>query len=363
MVDFGGWEMPVQYSGIIDEHRAVRTAAGLFDISHMGQAALSGPNARTFLNNLLTNDICKLSIGQGHYTLLCNPQGGVIDDLIVYCIAPERYWLIINASRAQTDLAWISRQLALYTGKDGVNLEDFRGKFGAVALQGPHARDLIDTCLTPNTTIPCPTGPASRLVKNQIGGYLHESSSVWVACTGYTGEDGFEVFAPAEKIESLWNRLLAAGAVIGLKPAGLGARDTLRTEAGYPLYGHELDEQTSPLEAGLGRFVALGKSEFIGREALIHQKEKGVSKQLVGFKMTGKSAPPRPQYAIWTIGPGAVQIGRVVSGTQSPSLGIGIGMAYVPPSHSVPGTPLAIEIRGQMAPAVVVKRPIYKSPA
>ncbi len=362
MVDFGGWEMPVQYSGIIDEHQAVRTAAGLFDISHMGQACVSGPQGKSFLNKLLTNDICKLTVGHGQYTLLCNPQGGTIDDLIVYCVAPDRYWLIINASRAETDMAWIRAQLVAFSGGNGVLLEDFCRKFGAIALQGPRSRDFIDTDLTPNTSNPCLTGPASRLAKNQIGSYLFDGSSVWVASTGYTGEDGFEIFAPAEKIESLWNHLLAAGTALGLKAAGLGARDTLRTEAGYPLYGHELDENTSPLEACLGRFVALEKPEFIGREALVHQKETGIPRQLVGFKMTGKSAPPRPQYAIWTLGPGAAQIGRVVSGTQSPSLGIGIGMAYVPPSHAAPGTPLAVEIRGQMAPAVVVKRPIYKNP-
>lgn len=362
MVDFGGWEMPVQYSGIIDEHQAVRTTAGLFDISHMGQASVSGPQAKLFLNKLLTNDISKLSIGQGQYTLLCNPAGGTIDDLIVYCVDSERYWLIINASRAETDLAWFSSQLAHFADRDSVQFEDFCGAFGAIALQGPRSRNLIDTYLIPNKANSCPTGPASQLAKNQIGSYLFEGSSVWVASTGYTGEDGFEIFAPAEKIESLWNHLLAAGTALGLKPAGLGARDTLRTEAGYPLYGHELDELTSPLEACLGRFVALGKPEFIGREALVQQKETGISKQLVGFKMCGKSAPPRPQYAIWTIGPGAAQIGRVVSGTQSPSLGIGIGMAYVPPLHASPGTSFAVEIRGQMTPAIVVKRPIYKSP-
>lgn len=362
MVDFGGWEMPVQYSGIIDEHRAVRTTAGLFDISHMGQAAISGPRAKAFLNELLTNDIGKLSINQGQYTLMCNPQGGTIDDLLVYCVAPDRYWLIINASRAEIDLAWINAQLALFTGHDGVHLDDFCREYGAVALQGPRARDFIDTCLAPNPATPAPTLPASRLVKNQIGSYLFETRPVWIASTGYTGEDGFEFFAPAEIIEALWNHLLTSGASLGLKPAGLGARDTLRTEAGYPLYGHELDEHTSPLEACLGRFVALGKPKFIGREALALQKEKGISRQLVGFKMTGKSAPPRPQYAIWTPGTDPTQIGRVVSGTQSPSLGIGIGMAYVPPSYAAPGTEWAVEIRGQLTPAVVVKRPIYKSP-
>lgn len=362
MVDFGGWEMPVQYSGIIDEHCAVRTTAGLFDISHMGQASIRGPQADAFLNNLLTNDINKLTLGQGQYTLMCNPQGGTIDDLIVYCVAPDHYWLIINASRAETDMAWINTQLALFPGRDGICLKDFCGKYGAIALQGPRSRGIIDSCLALNTANPISAAPASRLTKNQIGSYLLEGTSVWVASTGYTGEDGFEIFAPTEKIEPLWNQLLVSGAAFGLKPAGLGARDTLRTEAGYPLYGHELDEQTSPLEACLGRFVALGKPAFIGREPLVQQKEKGIAKQLVGFKMVGKSAPPRPHYPVWTTGPEAKKIGCVVSGTQSPSLGIGIGMAYIPPTQAAPETALAIEIRGQMAPAVVVKRPIYKSP-
>jgi aminomethyltransferase len=217
-------------------------------------------------------------------------------------------------------------------------------------LQGPRARGLIDPCFA--------GGQPSTLKKNQIGSFQFNGTSVWVGCTGYTGEDGFEIIAPAAQITAIWNALLAAGA----RPCGLGARDTLRTEVCYPLYGHELNEDTTPIEAGLGFFVALDKGEFTGRSVLAGQKANGVTKRCVAFKMTGKSAPPRPHYAIFSAGPDAAKVGEVVSGTQSPSLGIGIGLGYVPPALSKPETSLQIEIRGQRFPAVVVAKPIYRKP-
>jgi aminomethyltransferase len=200
------------------------------------------------------------------------------------------------------------------------------------------------------------------LKKNQVASFILAGDRVWVSRTGYTGEDGFEVVAPGQLVETVWNQLFSAGQAHGLKPAGLGARDTLRTEVCYPLYGHELDEDTTPIEAGLGYFVALDKGEFIGRSVLAEQKAKGPAKRLVAFKMTDRSAPPRPHYAIWSTGPGVAKIGEVASGTQSPSLGLGIGMGYVPPGFAPAGTPIEIEIRGKRAPAVVVPKPIYRKP-
>jgi aminomethyltransferase len=202
----------------------------------------------------------------------------------------------------------------------------------------------------------------TNLKKNQVGGFSLAGQPIWISRTGYTGEDGFEIVAPGQNIEAIWNQLLAAGQPYGLKPAGLGARDTLRTEVCYPLYGHELDENTSPIEAGVGFFVALDKGEFIGRAVLAEQKAKGPGKKLVAFKMTDRSAPPRPHYAIWSTGPRAAKIGEVVSGTQSPSLGIGIGMGYVPPQFAKVNTTIEIEIRGKRAPAVLVPKPIYRKP-
>ncbi len=229
-------------------------------------------------------------------------------------------------------------------------------------MQGPRVAAFIDQCFpgpaTGGTILPHVT----ELKKNQIARIRFGGEDIWVSRTGYTGEDGFEVVAPGSIIETIWDKVLAAGQSHGLKPAGLGARDTLRTEVCYPLYGHELDEQTTPIEAGLGFFVALDKGEFIGRSVLAEQKAKGVSKKLVAFKMTGKSAPPRPHYPIWSKGPDSHKIGEVVSGTQSPSLGIGIGMGYVRPEFARPQTGIEIEIRGNRNPAVIVPKPIYRKP-
>jgi aminomethyltransferase len=233
-------------------------------------------------------------------------------------------------------------------------------QIGALALQGPRAADFIDECFRGPSTGGTPVSKASELKKNQVSQLSFGGKQVWVSRTGYTGEDGFEIVAAAEDLEALWNRLMEAGRTYGLKPAGLGARDTLRTEVCYPLYGHELDEQTTPIEAGLGFFVALDKAEFVGRAALAEQKARGVSKKLVAFKMGEKAPPPRPHYAIWSPGPNGTRLGEVTSGTQSPSLEIGIGLGYVPPAFSKTQTQLEIEIRGRRPGAVVVPKPIYR---
>ena len=358
LIDFGGWEMPVMYTSIVDEHLAVRQAAGIFDISHMGEAIVSGPYARPFLNSLLTNDVGRLQTGRAQYTLMCNSRGGTVDDLYLYQIANETYLMIINASRIDADLAWMNSSLAQFPDRDGVTMENISDTYGAVAVQGPAVVNFIDDIF--NGKGEFGTDFPTELAKNEIGAFRFGGEAVFVTRTGYTGEDGFEIVAPAEKIEAIWNRVLDAGRAHGIKPCGLGARDTLRTEVCYPLYGHELDEQTSPIEAGLGFFVSFDKGDFAGRSVMAEQKATKVGKRCIAFKMTGKTAPPRPHYPIWSVGSDAQKIGDVVSGTQSPSLGYGIGLGYVPSEFNQPDTEIQIEIRGQLVPALVVRKPIFK---
>jgi aminomethyltransferase len=362
LIEFGGWEMPVQYTSIIDEHNAVRTAAGIFDIAHMGEVLVSGPAAAEFLNGILTNDIRKLEVGLGQYTILCNEQGGAVDDLYAYRLGQSEYLLIINASRIDADVPWMQKQLAGFSNRASVKFENVSDTVAAVAVQGPRVKDFIDQCFPGESVGGTKVSKASDLKKNQIAKYSWGAakSDVWVARTGYTGEDGFEIIAPAAVIESVWDRILEAGKSVGIKPAGLGARDTLRTEVCYPLYGHELDENTTPIDAGVGFFVALDKGEFVGRSVLAQQKAEGTKKKLVAFKMSDKSAPPRPHYPICS---GEKKIGEVTSGTQSPSLGLGIGLGYVAPEFAKAGTNIEIEIRGRRFAAQVVPKPIYRKPA
>ncbi len=360
LIEFGGWEMPVQYTSIMDEHLTVRKAAGLFDISHMGEVLLNGPGAEAFLNRTLTNDARRLAIGQGQYTLMCDEKGGVVDDLYAYRLAANEYLLIFNASRIEDDLAWLQKQLAVVDQTGQVNLRNASEELAAIAVQGPRVVEFINECFPGSSQGGTAIVQVTDLKKNQAASLRFEGNDIWISRTGYTGEDGFEVVARAGIIDLVWNRILELGRPHGLKPAGLGARDTLRTEVCYPLYGHELDESTTPLEAGLGFFVSLDKGEFVGRPALAEQKAKGVKKRLVAFKMTDKSAPPRPHYPVWSAGSNNAKIGDVTSGTQSPSLGIGIGMGYVAPQSAAAATPLEIEIRGKRAPAVVVPKPIYR---
>ncbi len=355
LIDFGGWEMPVQYTSITDEHLAVRNAAGIFDISHMGEVTVSGAGAESFLNSVLTNDIRKLVSGEGQYTLMCNERGTVIDDLYAYKLSEAVYFLIINASRIEPDVAWLDAQTAKFSGD--LKMTDASHNYAAVAVQGPRVQEFINTVIPGASSSAMRVNAVNDLKKNQIGGFKFENHSVLISRTGYTGEDGFEIVGSDESIQHLWDKFISVGQPFGLKPAGLGARDTLRTEVCYPLYGHELDEETTPIEAGVGFFVALDKGEFNGRAVLADQKANGVKKKLVAFKMTDKSAPPRPHYPIWANG---ASVGEVVSGTQSPSLNLGIGMGYVPPELAKPDTKIEIEIRGKHYAAVVVPKPIYK---
>jgi aminomethyltransferase len=354
LIEFGGWEMPVYYTSIMDEHQAVRTAAGLFDISHMGEVRVRGGAASEFLNSVLTNDLRLLHPGLGQYTLLCNERGGVVDDLYAFRIEAEEFLLVINASRIEADVLWLEKQLAAFAKRDGVELRNVSDDFGAVAVQGPKVAAFVDGCFDDNPDL------ARRLRKNEITRCNFSGQSVLVSRTGYTGEDGFEVVAPAKITTALWNKILDAGRQFGLKPAGLGARDTLRTEACYPLYGNDLDENTTPLEAGLGFFVALEKGDFTGRAVLAKQKMEKPARKLAAFKMAERCAPPRPHYPLWSAGAKPERIGEVTSGTQSPTLGLGIGLGYVPPQFAAAGTAVGIEIRGRQASAVIVPKPFYR---
>lgn len=358
LIEFGGWEMPVQYTSISDEHQTVRKAAGIFDISHMGEVFVSGPNAVSFLNQALTNDIGRLKPGQGQYTLMCKPDGGVVDDLYAYQLRDQEYLLIINASRIEPDVAWLEAEAKNFKDLTLTNVSD---DWGAVAIQGPTVEAFIDQVIPGRSMAGVPVDKVSELKKNEIAGVQYGKQLIWVGRTGYTGESGFEIVAPGAVIAELWEAALDKGKQHGIKPAGLGARDTLRTEMCYPLYGHELGETISPVEAGLSYFVAFDKPHFNGKEALLQQKTAGTSRKCVAFKMVGKTAPPRPGYVIWSSS-SAEKIGEVVSGTQSPSLGLGIGMGYVPANFAKVDTAIEIEIRGNKYPAVVVKKPFY-SPA
>jgi aminomethyltransferase len=357
LIDFGGWEMPVQYTSITDEHLAVRGTAGIFDISHMGEVTVSGAGAADYLNSILTNDIRKLTPGIGQYTLMCNERGTVIDDLYAYRLCGDVYFLIINASRIEADVAWLQAQAAKFPRRSELSLTDASHNYAAVAVQGPRVKEFINAVIPGASISAMRVNAVTDLKKNQIGGFKFEHQSVLVSRTGYTGEDGFEIVGSDEAIRHIWDKILADGAPFGVKPCGLGARDTLRTEVCYPLYGHELDEETTPIEAGVGFFVSLDKGEFNGRSVLAAQNATGVKKKLVAFKMTEKSAPPRPHYPIWANGASA---GVVTSGTQSPSLNIGIGMGYVPPEFAKRDTRIEIEIRGKCFAAVVVPKPIYR---
>ena len=347
MVPFAGWEMPVQYSGIVDEHKAVRSAVGVFDISHMGQFIVSGSGAEAFLNRALTNDVSKLAIGQGQYTLMLNEAGGVIDDLIAYRTTDKEFYLVVNASKIDEDLAQLR---GLLTDEDDVQLANASSMTGGIAVQGPKSREVFTAMFGPEATFP---------EHNTIFIAATKDGILWLCGTGYTGEEGFELFTPDSHIEYWFRKAVEAAKAEGGCACGLGARDTLRLEMGYPLNGNDLSQLRSPLQAGLGFFVELDKPEFVGREPLARQKADGIPDKLAAFKMIGAAPPPRPHYPVVI---NNEQVAEVCSGTQSPSLGCGIGMAYLPIESSKPGTPIEIEIRGRRFPAEVVKKPFYRKP-
>ena len=336
MVPFAGWLMPVQYTSIVEEHQTVRTNLGMFDISHMGQLVVSGNGAREWLNTMLTNNLAKLEVGTGQYTFLLNERAGVIDDLIAYRTAPEKFLLVVNASRHEEDLNWLNR----HRPKD-VDLASRSDEFGGVAIQGPRVVELF-------------RGLGVELPpRNHIVDLALAEMPIAIARTGYTGEDGVELFFRGTDAAKLWNQFTERGA----KPCGLGARDTLRLEMCYPLNGSDLSPERNPIEAGLGFFVDLTKSNFIGRDVLLEVKEHGPREKLVPFKMRDKGPPPRPHYGVFENGE---RIGEVTSGTLSPSLNWGIGMAYIDAARAKVGAKIEIEIRAQKFPAMIEKKPLYK---
>jgi len=338
MVDFAGWDMPVQYAGILEEHRAVREAAGAFDISHMGEFFVSGPGATAWLDSLLTNRVEKLATGEAQYTLMLNERGGVIDDLIVYRLGEEEYLLIVNAAKIDEDAAWLRAH-----AKPGVEFSDRSADFSAIAVQGPVARGVFETVF--GAALP---GDRNRVIRIPFKG-----EDVFVVTTGYTGEDGFEVVAPNEVAAAVWEALIAAGA----KPCGLGARDTLRLEMCYPLNGSDLSPDHTPLEAGLGFFVDLSKDEFIGKAALDAQKAAGLERRLVALAVTEKSPPIRSHRPVVINGE---TVSETCSGALSPTLGHGIAMAYLPALLAKVGQEAEIEVRGRRYKASVVKKPFLK---
>jgi aminomethyltransferase len=344
MVDFAGYSLPVHYpSGIRAEHGVVRQSAGLFDVSHMGEFEISGPEALRLVQLVTTNDAGSMAIGQAQYSLLCAPDGGVIDDLLVYRTGATSFLLVVNAATRAKDFQWLSSHAS---GLDTL-LEDHSDDYSLLALQGPKAEEILQNVVdTPLDNV----GP-SRFVQARVSG-----SEAIIARTGYTGEDGFELFLSGDLAPSVWATLLDAGVGLGLAPAGLGARDILRLEMGYGLYGADLDEHHSALEAGLGWIVKLGKGDFLGREALARQHESGVPRRLLGVQLLERGFP-RPGYPV--VSGGAV-VGTLTSGTMSPSLNAGIALAYLPVELAAPGTAVSIRIRGRDVAGSIVRLPFYE---
>jgi aminomethyltransferase len=342
LVEFAGWRMPVQYSGVIEEHRAVRTVAGLFDVSHMGELRVAGPGAEAALQRLTPNDVARLRPGRAHYSALLTERGTYLDDLLVYRLADEEFLLVVNAVNTARDHHWLVERAG-----DAAEVTDVSADYALLALQGPAAESILQ-----------------RLSGEELGRLKYyrflrtelDGESVIVSRTGYTGEDGFEIYAAPDDAPDLWRRLLAAGGAAGLVPAGLGARDTLRLEAALALYGHELDEQTTPLEAGLEWTVKFKKGEFVGREALLAQRRDGPARRLAGFEITGRGIARQGSRVLH----GGRSVGVATSGTWSPTFEKAIGMAYVETAAAAPGREVALEVRGRELAGRIVELPFYR---
>lgn len=343
MVPFAGWEMPVQYRGIVEEHLAVREKAGLFDVSHMGEIRVKGPRALEFLQFMTPNDVSRLKIGQSHYSMILNEDGGIKDDLIIGCLRDDEYFLVVNASNAQKDFLWLKEHEI-----PGVEVLDESPLWGEVALQGPLSQDILQKLVSLDLNFLF----YFHLTEGSIG-----EIPVIISRTGYTGEDGFEILSPWEETPKLWDLLMEAGKDLPLEPCGLGARNTLRLEMKMALHGNDIDETTNPYEAGLGWVVKLQKGDFIGREALLRVKERGPRRKLVGFELL-EPGVPREHYRVFIDGE---ESGIVTSGAFSPSLKKGIGLAYVPVGFEKPGTRIDVQIREKMVSAQIVETPFWKA--
>jgi aminomethyltransferase len=340
-VEFGGWEMPVQYTSIIEEHQTVRQRAGLFDVSHMGEIELRGRRALAVCQELTVNDVTRLRDGQAQYSLLCFPHGGVVDDVMVHRLSDERIMLCVNASNIEQDFRWMTEH------RNGADVVNRSADYALLAFQGPQATQILQTV----TAVPLAETPPFAFRDGLVAG-----QRALVAHTGYTGEDGWEIYCGPDSVTRIWDAILEAGAPLGVQPAGLGARDTLRLERALPLYGHELTAETTPLEAGLGWVVRFNKGDFIGRDALLEQRGRGPARRLIGFVLT-EPGIARQDYPI--VGAGAV-VGGVTSGTKSPTLGKAIGLGYVASTLGAVGTQLGVDIRGRVIGARVVQLPFYK---
>jgi aminomethyltransferase len=343
MVPFGGWEMPVQYRGIIEEHRTVRAAVGLFDVSHMGEFEVEGPEALAALQWITTNDVAALEVGQVQYSLLAYPHGGIVDDLTVYRLAGDRYMVTVNAANIDKDWGWVSERSAELRRARWTNIS---ASTALIAVQGPGAEALVGRLADRDVT---PIG-YYRFVPGAVAGLR-----TLISRTGYTGEDGFELYVDAADAERLWRALLETGAPDGAAPIGLGARDTLRLEMGYALYGNDIDETTNPLEAGLGWIVKPAKGDFVGRAAIEKARADGLRRRLVGLEMAER-AVPRHGYAVLA---GGARVGVVTSGSYGPSVDRSIALAYVDAAHATVGTDVLVEIRGQGKSARIVRPPFH----
>ncbi|GIV95593.1 MAG: aminomethyltransferase [Herpetosiphonaceae bacterium] len=344
MVEFGGWEMPVQYTSIIEEHHATRNAAGLFDISHMGRFFASGPDAERFLQYVDTYDVSAISVGQSAYGIMCYEDGGVVDDIFVYHLAPDRFMVVVNAGNADKDWEWLQQHARGFN----IELENRSVDLAMLALQGPKA----ETILARLTAADVVNLPFHGIIEATVAG-----AHGWVSRTGYTGEDGFEIFIPASQIHQVWDAALDAGREDGLKPVGLGARDSLRFEAGLALYGHEIDSDINPYEAKLGWVVKLDKGDFVGAEALRRIKEQGPRRKLIGLEMIGRGIA-RQGYAVATVE--GRTIGAVTSGMPSPTLGKNLAYALVEADAVRVGDEVDVLVREKPVRAQVVKTPFYK---
>ncbi len=345
MIDFAGWALPVQFTSIKDEHHAVRKAAGLFDVSDMGEVEISGPQALDLVQRAVTNDASRMRVGRVMYSPMCNPRGGLIDDLLVYRLGDDRFMLVVNAANIGKDYSWLRELSGQFPRATVTNLSD---EVAQLALQGPNSEPILakltDADLSSLKYYWCQDGVEVAGVR------------CLVSRTGYTGEDGFELYCAPQEAPRLWEAILEAGREYGAVPAGLGCRDTLRFEAGMVLYGNELTEETTPLEAGLGRYVKFNKGDFVGRQALLKQKEEGVRRRLVGFRMIDRGIP-RHGYPIVV---GGAEVGVVTSGTYAPTLDANLGLGYVPVELSAPGTEICVLVRGRQLKAQVVEIPFYR---
>lgn len=351
-VEFGGWEMPVQYAGVVVEHLNVRENAGLFDVSHMGEITVKGPNALKSLQYLTSNDLSKISPGKAQYSLLLNEQGGVVDDIIVYQLGVNDYFLCVNASNTDKDMAWITKN-----NIHGAEIENVSKTFAQVAVQGPNARQILAKLVGITSLEFSPENFPSFTLRGFEINLAGKLVPVIIATTGYTGEDGGEVFCPAESGADLWNQLMKIGEPFHLKPTGLGARDTLRLESSFPLHGHELRDDVSALESGFGWVIKLEKGDFIGREALLKEKQLGLKKKLVGLEVVDRGIIRDGNKLMDNSGK---EIGWVSSGTKTPTLNIALGMGFVPVEFSKVGTELVADVRGKGLKVKVIPLPFYK---